>query len=302
MNKIKHILLCFIAVVLISCNSSTNSKPVVISTIGMINSIVEEIAKDNVISISLMGPGVDPHLYKPTANDVKQLVDADIIFYNGLHLESKMIDIFKKMSKTKPTIAITKNISKDALLSPAEYEGFHDPHVWFDISLWMNVSTVIKDNLIKFDPKNKKSYIENHTTYIEKLKKLDKWVRSEINSIPKNRRYLVTAHDAFGYFGKAYDMEVIGLQGINTASEAGTKDIQSVTKMIIEKKVPTIFIESSVPVRTIKAVQAAVQAKGHSVKIGEELLTDALGESETKKATYIGMIEHNINSIVAGLK
>ena len=302
MKSFKLVFICLIFSIFLGCNTNKKTKPTVISTIGMINNLVEEIGKDHVTAIGLMGPGIDPHLYKATANDVKKLANADLIFYNGLHLESKMIEIFEKMSKSKPTIAVTKTISKTKLTAPPEYDGFYDPHVWFDVSLWTSAAEVVKDSLIKLDPNNKTHYSTNFKNYKKKLIELDNWIKNEIKQIPKNKRYLVTAHDAFGYFASAYNFKVIGLQGINTASEAGTKDIQNVTSIIIEKEVPTIFIESSVPIRTIKAVQAAVKAKGHHVDIGEELLTDALGQTGTNKGTYIGMIKHNINSIVTGLK
>ncbi|RAP24803.1 manganese transporter, partial [Candidatus Marinamargulisbacteria bacterium SCGC AG-343-K17] len=261
----------------------------------------EEIAGDKITAIGLMGPGVDPHLYKASAGDIQTLSSADLILYNGLHLESKLIDIFQKMGKKKPTKAVTTSIPKQQLTQPPEYEGFYDPHVWFDVTLWQLAAKEVFNALVSLDPKNKNTYQKNHITYQKKLSELNTWVQSELNKIPTKNRLLVTAHDAFGYFGKKYNIRVVGLQGISTASEAGTKDIQNVANIIIQNKIPTIFIESSVPIRQIKALKAAVAAKGWQVEIGEELFTDAMGDENTEKGTYIGMIKHNINSIVHGL-
>ena len=277
-------------------------KPLVLSTTGMIHNLVEEIAGNKVTAIALMGPGIDPHLYKASAGDIKTLSDADLILYNGLHLESKLIDIFEKMGKKKPTKAITSSFPKSQLLKPEEYDGFYDPHVWFDVSLWQLAATEVLNSLIELDPKNKITYKINHQEYQQKLTDLNAWIAQEINSIPMKKRLLVTAHDAFGYFSKKYNIRVVGLQGISTASEAGTKDIQNVANIIINNNVPTIFIESSVPIRQIKALKAAVNAKGWTVEIGEELYTDAMGDFGTIEGTYIGMMKHNVNSIVTGLK
>ena len=302
MKTLKLFILLFSIGLLLSCNTQTKEKPIVVSTIGMIHSMVEEIAGNKVTAIGLMGPGIDPHLYKASAGDIKTLTEADLILYNGLHLESKLIDIFEKMSKKKPTKAVTSSIPKTNLLKPTEYDGFYDPHVWFDASLWQLAAKEVFDALVSLDPKNKLTYELNHQDYQQKLANLDRWIQLEINTIPPNQRLLVTAHDAFGYFGKKYNIQVVGLQGISTTSEAGTKDIQHVTNIIIQNKVPTIFIESSVPVRQIEALKAAVNARGWNVEIGEELFTDAMGDSDTIEGTYIGMIKHNVKSIVFGLK
>ncbi len=284
------------------CSSDVDPRPKVVSTIGMIHDVVINIGGDKVNSVSLMGPGVDPHLYKASAGDVKLLSEANLILYNGLHLEAKMIEIFEKMASNTQTMAVTKSIPKDKLLSSADYEGFHDPHVWFDVSLWIYAAKEITKGLIAIDPDNQSFYKANETAYIKKLQDLDIWVSKQIQSISEEKRLLVTAHDAFGYFGKAYQCKVVGLQGISTASEAGTRDIQNVTNIIIEHNIPTIFIESSVPIRHIKALQAAVRAKKRDVQIGHELFTDAMGDPNTMEGTYIGMIKHNVNSIRQGLK
>ncbi len=300
MKTFKLITLCFTLFLLISCNSTQQEKPIVVSTIGMIHSMVEEIASHNVTAIALMGPGVDPHLYKASAGDVKKLTSADLILYNGLHLEAKLIDILSKLNQ--PAIAVTDSIPKEALIKPHDYDGFYDPHVWFDVSLWQYAATEVFNALVFIDPQNKEEYAKNHTKYQERLSSLDLWIQQKIDSIPTKNRLLVTAHDAFNYFGKKYQFKVVGLQGINTSSEAGTKDIQKTTRIIIENQTPTIFIESSVPVRQIQALKAAVEAKGRYVEIGDTLFTDALGTKGTIEATYIGMIRHNVNSIVNGLK
>ena len=268
----------------------------------MIHNIVEEIGNNHVNAIGLMGPGVDPHLYKASAGDVKKLNEADLILYNGLHLEAKMIDIFKKLNKKKPAIAVTSSIPKDDLLAPEDYDGFYDPHVWFDISLWKYAVITVTNALIELKPQLEKEFLSNQNNYLKKLDELDIWVKEQINLIPQNKRLLVTAHDAFGYFGKQYGIKVIGLQGISTAAEANTKDIQNVVNVIIKNNIPTIFIESSVPVRQINAVKAAVRAKGNNVEIGQPLFTDAMGSAGTPEGTYIGMIKHNVSSIVNGLK
>ena len=299
---IQKITILLVSIILMSCNTAKNNKPIVISTTGMIHNIVEEIGNNHVNAIGLMGPGVDPHLYKASAGDVKKLNEADLILYNGLHLEAKMIDIFKKLNKKKTAIAVTSSIPKDDLLAPEDYDGFYDPHVWFDISLWKYAVITVTNALIELKPQLEKEFLSNQNNYLKKLDELDIWVKEQINLIPQNKRLLVTAHDAFGYFGKQYGIKVVGLQGISTAAEANTKDIQNVVNVIIKNNIPTIFIESSVPVRQINAVKAAVRAKGNNVEIGQPLFTDAMGSAGTPEGTYIGMIKHNVSSIVNGLK
>ena len=291
-----------LSILLSGCDKAkTSDKPVVVSTIGMIDDIVKNIGGEHVYSQSLMGPGVDPHLYKASEGDVRTLSSADLILYNGLHLESKMIDIFEKLKATKQVYAVTSKIQEYQLRAPAEYDGLHDPHVWFDVSLWLSAAEVVKEALIKLDPENKLDYTKNAALYFAKLMRLDKEVKDRVLRLPKNKRYLVTAHDAFGYFGKAYGFEVHGLQGMSTEAEAGAKDVQNLASFIVEKKIPTIFVESSVPERHIKAVQAAVRAKGWSVSIGGELFADAMGTAGTAEGTYVGMVRHNVNTIVNGL-
>ena len=213
-----------------------------------------------------------------------------------------MTDILKKLNSKKPSIAIGEVIPTSNLLTAEDYDGFHDPHVWFDVQLWVLVTKEITKQLIKIAPEHKKSFLKNESTYIKQLLEMDQWIKQQISSIPDEHKRLVTAHDAFGYFSKRYDIHVIGLQGISTAMQANTKDIQDITNTIIKHNVPTIFIESSVPVRQIEAVQAAVQARGHSVTIGQPLFTDALGNPTQPEGTYIGMMKYNTMQIVNGLK
>ena len=299
----KHIIsfIGILFVFLIGCDSAVSSKLSVLSTTGMIGDIVKNIAQDKLNHEILMGPGVDPHLYKASEGDVQKLANADIIFYNGMHLESKLADEFERMATKKPTVAITKSIPKHLLIASSDYENYPDPHVWFDIDLWKFCVKEVTQSLIKLDTNNADFYLANQNSYLKKLSNLQKWTFNEIAKIEKQKRILITAHDAFGYFGKAYDFEVMGLQGISTVSEAGTKDIQRLTKVIMTHQIPSIFIESSVPVRQIEALQDAVNAKGFSIEIGKSLYSDAMGDPSTIEGTYIGMIKHNITSIVDGL-
>ncbi|MGE7763882.1 metal ABC transporter solute-binding protein, Zn/Mn family [Peribacillus sp. NPDC096540] len=277
-----------------------NSKVKVVATTGMIGDLVENIGGKQVEVTSLMGPGVDPHLYKATQGDVKTLDSADMIFYNGVHLEGKMTDIFEMMSKNKPTIAVTEDLKEEQLRKVSAKE--HDPHVWFDVKLWMVASEAVKKELIANDPDHEASYLENYEAYVLQLQELDKYVQEEINKIPEDQRVLVTAHDAFGYYGKSYGLEVRGLQGINTLSEYGSKDVKDMRNYLVKNKIKAIFIESSVPRKAIEAVIQGAEKQGHKVKIGGELFSDAMGERGTEEGTYIGMVRHNTDTIVNALK
>eukprot|EP01047_Picozoa_sp_COSAG01_P012244 COSAG01_NODE_547_length_15635_cov_102.896498_12_plen_310_part_00 len=279
-----------------------DARPMVLSSTSIINDAVKVLAGDHVQAVSLMGPGVDPHLYKASQGDVKRLTDADLIFYNGLHLEAKMSDVFKKIAKTKPCYAVAEAIPKNQLITPPDYAGNADPHLWFDLKLWRYAIQAISQGLQVSFPEFSQDIRRNESAYLLQLSALDAQITQAIKRIPVQKRVLITAHDAFSYFGKAYGMEVMGLQGISTASEAGTKDIQRLTQVIVNQGIPSIFVESSVPVRQIKALQAAVEAKGKSVAIGEELYTDALGSPDSRAATYLGMLKHNMQAIVHGLK
>jgi manganese/zinc/iron transport system substrate-binding protein len=272
-----------------------------VATTGMIGDAVANVGGDRVSVITLMGPGVDPHLYKASEGDVTRMAEADIIFYNGLHLEGAMTAVFERMRGRKKTVAVTENVDKTMLLTPSEFEGAYDPHVWFDVMLWMQAVKAIRDNLVGMDPEHEGTYDSNTERYLGELTELHIYVKGQAKKVPENQRVLITAHDAFNYFGRAYGFEVRGLQGISTAAEAGTADVRDLADFISRRKIPAIFVESSVPPRTIQAVREAVKARGFNVEIGGELFSDAMGDPDTPEGTYIGMVKHNIDTIVSAL-
>ncbi len=285
-----------------SATGISSQKPIrVVTTIGMITDIVQNVGGDRVNATGLMGPGIDPHLYKASEGDVARLAGADLIFYNGLHLEGKMAGVLERMQDQVKTVTVTQDIDRAALLAPPEFEGAYDPHVWFDVTLWIKVVERVRDTLIEVDKDSAELYRTNTKNYLAKLEELHNYVMRQAERVSPDQRVLVTAHDAFNYFGRAYGFEVRGLQGISTATEAGTADVQALVQFIVERRIPAMFVETSVPRRSIEAVQAAVKAKGFSVEIGGQLFSDAMGPSGTPEGTYIGMVRHNIDTIVASL-
>jgi manganese/zinc/iron transport system substrate-binding protein len=272
----------------------------VVATTGMIGDIASRVGGPQVAVTTLMGPGVDPHLYKASESDVRTLADADLILYNGLHLEGKMGDVLVKMARTRPVLAVTEDLPREALREPPEFLGQYDPHVWFDVSLWAQTAAPIAREMARLDPPNAKAYAERSAALAAELQELDGWVRERIATIPERQRVLVTAHDAFGYFGRRYGMRVVGLQGISTLAEAGLADVERVVAEILTARVPAIFVESSVPRKSIEAVQAAVGARGFTVAIGGQLYSDALGPAGPA-GTYAGMVRANVDTIVSAL-
>lgn len=282
--------------------ASEGGKLKVVSTIGMIADVVKEVGGDEVESIGLMGPGIDPHLYRATAGDVEKLDSADVIFYGGLELEGRMTDIFVKMaSRGTPTHAVSALVPESELREPPEFQGKFDPHIWFDVLLWKHAVTAVRDGLAKAKPASAKKFEEQAAAYLKQLDDLHAYVEEQVARIPKEQRVLITAHDAFGYFGRRYGFEVIGIQGTSTATEAGAGDLRRIADLIAERKVKAIFVESSVPPATIEALQKAVQSRGWNVRIGGELFSDALGQAGTPEGTYLGMVRHNVDTIVEAL-
>jgi len=273
----------------------------VVTTTGMIGDAAKRVGGDQVRVVSLMGPGVDPHLYKASEGDVRRIFRAQVIFFNGLHLEARMGEVLEHMGERIRTVAVSDRIDRSRLMRPPEFEGAFDPHIWFDVALWMETVRVIRDTLSEEDPGNAEAYAARADAYLEELDELDRYVRAQAQRVPVQRRVLITAHDAFNYFGRAYGFEVRGLQGISTAAEAGTADVQGLSEFIATRRIPAIFIESSVPPRAVEAVQAAVRFRGFHVEIGGELFSDALGREGTEEGTYVGMVRHNIDTIVGAL-
>jgi manganese/zinc/iron transport system substrate-binding protein len=273
----------------------------VVTTIGMIRDVVENVGRPYVRVTGLMGPGVDPHLYKASEGDVRRLFRADVIFYGGLHLEARMGEVLEEMDGRTRVRAVTDGIPRDQLLSPPEFQGAFDPHVWFDVRLWAHTVDVVAQTLAAEDPAHADQYYANAQRYQSELAELDAYVRMRAAQVPEERRVLITAHDAFNYFGRAYGFQVRGLQGISTASEAGTADVQALAEFIATRRIPAVFVESSIPRRTIEAVQEAVRARGFQVQIGGSLYSDAMGTPGTLAGTYQGMVRHNIDTIVGAL-
>ena len=273
----------------------------VVTTVGMIADVVKEVGGERVRVTGLMGPGVDPHLYKASEGDVRRLFRADVVFYGGLHLEARMGEVLEEMGGRTRVVAVTDAVPRGLLLAPAEFEGAYDPHVWFDVRLWMRTVPLIARTLAEEDPAHAAEYRTRAAAYLRELEALDAHVRRQAARVPREQRVLVTAHDAFNYFGRAYGFEVRGLQGISTAAEAGTADVQALADFIARRRIPAVFVESSLPRRSVEAVQEAVRARGWEVRIGGELFSDALGDAGTAEGTYPGMVRHNIDTIVSAL-
>ena len=298
------LLITLFALVLSGCSQQTSTSVTinVVSTTGMINDIVKNVGGSHVEAVGLMGAGVDPHLYKASEGDVSLLSSSDIIFYNGLHLEAKMTDILEKMGEQRSVVAVTNHLDRAILRTPPEFNGQYDPHVWFDVTLWMKAVEQVRDTLVEKDPANADEYQQNTAVYLKKLEELHAYVQKQANTISPEQRVLVTAHDAFGYFGRQYGFDVKGLQGISTASEAGAKDVSQLADFIAERKLNAIFVESSVPQKNVEALQEASHSRGWDVAIGGQLYSDAMGDAGTFEGTYIGRVTANINTIANALK
>jgi manganese/zinc/iron transport system substrate-binding protein len=280
----------------------SDGRPMVVTTTGMIADVASRIAGPHVEVLSLIGPGLDPHTFKPTESDVRKLTTADLILYNGLNLEGTMGDVLRKVGRSRATLAVAETLPSDLLLRSEFSVGHADPHVWFDVSLWRRTIPAVEAALLKLLPSAGEEFRRNAERFEDELETLDKEVSAGIASIPAERRLLVTAHDAFGYFGRRYGIDVVGLQGISTATEAGIQDVRRVVDLVVERRVRAVFVESSVNPDTIESVRQGCQEKGHMVSIGGQLFSDAMGSEGTPEGTYVGMVRHNLATIVNALK
>lgn len=310
MKKIRLIILTIIVTLLLSScgmprkrDFPENDKYNIIATTTLVGDLVTNIGGDKVNVKSLMGPGVDPHDFKASAGDVALMHKADIIFYNGLNLEGKMGSLFENFQSTDKLIkAVSSNINEEELIDFETNPGHFDPHIWFSVNLWKKAAKEVKIGLQTLDEKNSKYYEKNYEEYIKELTELDEYIRKRVEELPEDKRVLVTAHDAFGYFGLEYGFQVRGLQGISTSAEAGTSDVSNLANYIVNKDIKAIFIESSLPIKNVEALQEAVKSQGHNVKIGGELYSDSTGSKGTEAETYIGTFKANIDTIVDSLK
>ncbi len=251
---------------------------------------------------SLMGPGVDPHLFVASAGDVALLSQADVIFYNGLDLEGKLDQVFEQMNRIGiPTIPATDAMDEDLLLQNADFAFNYDPHIWFDARQWQAVTAFLRDQLIGFLPAAEAAITANAADYLNELDVVHRYVLDQAERLTEIQRVLITSHDAFNYFGRAYGFEVRGIQGASTTSEASVADIQALADFIVEREIRAIFSESSVSSQTVNALREAVRDREFEVTVGEEIYSDAMGDPDTAEGTYLGMLRHNIDAIVTAL-
>ena len=275
----------------------------VVCTTSMVADLVREIGGRQVRVTALMGPGVDPHLYKASASDITKLQAADLVFFSGLMLEGKMQDLFARLAKAGRSVtAVTESIPRSRLLTPAGFDGHPDPHVWFDVKLWQLCAATVQAALTKADPSSANNFSDNHKRWTARMETLHSWVLGKVAELPVEKRILVTSHDAYNYFGRAYSFQVIGLQGISTVTEAGLADMTRLVDFILKHRIKAVFVESSVPRQTIDRI-----SRDAGVKVGGEIFSDAMGtpgqmENGEDLGTYEGMIKHNVTTIVEALK
>lgn len=292
---------------LFGCSGEGNTKDeekkgTVVTTTGQIADAIEEISGGHLTVNALMGPGVDPHLYKATQSDLKILDEAEVIFYNGLHLEGQMLNIFEQMAEEKTVFAVAENLDENSLLAAEGDTKLYDPHVWFELDLWKEVVEGISDKLVKEYPEFREDFEENESAYLKELDELKTYVHDRVSEVSEKQRILVTAHDAFNYFGASLGFDVRGLQGLSTDSEYGVKDVQKMVDFLVTNNIRAIFVESSVSDKAMNAVIEGAKQKGHEVVIGGELFSDAMGAKGTEEGTYLGMYKHNVDTIVDALK
>lgn len=302
-------LLSALALLLAACGSTSASgniadRPIrAVATTGMVADVVRNVGGERVQVEQLMRAGVDPHLYQASEGDVSRLAGADIIFYSGMHLEAKLTDVLERVNESgKPTVAIAEVLPEDQRLAPPEFAGFYDPHIWMDAKLWLLTVDAVETAMIELDPTHAETYQRNAADYRSRLEALEVYVQERLTELPKEKRILVTAHDAFNYFARGYEFEVFAPQGISTATEAGVEDIRRTIDVLVERNVPAVFIESTISPDIVEAVREGAKDRGHEVAIGGQLFTDAMGDAGTAEGTYEGMIRHNIDTIVEALK
>jgi manganese/zinc/iron transport system substrate-binding protein len=273
----------------------------VVATTAMIGDAAKALGGERVRVEVLLGQGVDPHLYKPTRADIAKMSKADVIVANGLNLEAQFRDTFEQLGRTKPVLLAGERLPKDKLLADPNYPDKPDPHVWMDPDLWTGVIGAVRDALAARDPAGKSAYDQGHNRYVAEIARLSDYVKRVLATIPRDKRLLLTAHDAFSYFSRAYDIEVIGIQGVSTESEAGLKAIESTVDLVVSRKLPSIFVESSVSDRNVRAVVEGAARRGHALVVGAELFSDAMGAPGAYEGTYLGMIDHNVTTITRAL-
>lgn len=311
------VLLSAISLAAISCNSNKqgpagsttpatrapgSSDPIdIVATVGMVADIVHVVGGEQVAITQICGSGVDPHLYKPNRDDVQSIHSADVVFYCGLMLEGKMTSTLEKVGKKKPVVAVAEKLDPTTLLKPDEFEGHFDPHVWNDVSAWSQCVDVVAETLAEFDPDNKEDYLIRASEYRERLGELHEYGVKSIGSIPAENRVLITSHDAFNYFGRAYNLEVLGVQGLSTESEAGLQRVNELVDLLVTRNVKAVFIESSVSRKNIDALIEGAKSRDHNVIVGGELFSDAMGKDGTYEGTYVGMLDHNITTVATSL-
>jgi len=277
----------------------------VVCTTGPVTDMLRNLGGDHVKVTGLMGPGVDPHLYKAVPSDIEQLSSADAIFYNGLHLEGRMADLFEDLAHRKPTFAVTHSLAeaKDKRLrTPPEFAGYYDPHVWHDPQMWADCAKYAAEELIKFDPTHRDEYITKRDAYLKQIEEADNYCREQLSAIPESQRVLVTAHDAFGYFCIRYNLTSMPLKGVSTEEEVTIGRMDEVIAFLVQRKIKAVFVESATAPQIVKALVEPCRRAGHEVKIGGQLYADALGSVESGAGTYLGMIKANVDTIVTALK
>jgi manganese/zinc/iron transport system substrate-binding protein len=294
------------------CHSRFSASPVdeqpyvrVVCTTTIVADLVKQVGGERVQVETLMGPGVDPHKYIAGIGDIRKLQSAQAVFINGLHLEGKMADLLERNRRQWRVHAVTDPLPREQLLPAEEDATVYDPHVWFDVQLWRQTVAGVQRVLSELDPQGAPYFAQRATAYQQQLQELDREIRQELSRVPPSQRVLITAHDAFRYFGRAYGWEVVGLQGVSTASELGTQQRERLARLIVERRIPAVFTETSVPPEGLQAVLEDVRRKkGPPVRLiadAEALYSDALGPADSPAGTYIGMMRHNVRTLVRAL-
>jgi manganese/zinc/iron transport system substrate-binding protein len=303
--RILYVLLLIYVCSLSACRPTEpeeRDRPLIVVTTSMLADAVRNIVKDSADVQALMGPGVDPHLYKASIGDLRKLVSADYVFYQGLHLEGKLGEVLAKLSRTQEVYALADGLPQERIILADEQSGYPDPHIWFDVSLWKELVGLTNGKMAELMPGAAEYFNKNATAYMSQLDSLETSIHQRMERIPARDRVLITSHDAFSYFGAAYNIEVMGLQGISTLAEFGLRDVSDLVKIIVSRDIKAVFIENSVSSKSLDAVVAGASQQGSEVRIGGTLYTDALGDPDGPEGSYIGMMNYNINTIIKALE